>query len=93
MSEEIRCRGRIQGRGLGGAYRWETLREARRLGVQGWVRNRSDGSVEGVLEGERSAVEALIAWCRRGPALARVTGVQVDPEPFGGEFAGFDIRR
>ena len=51
-------------------------------GVRGWVRNRSDGSVEAVLQGSAQAVDAVIAWAHRGPAAARVVEVQVrDPAP------------
>jgi acylphosphatase len=93
MDEDIRCRVRIQGRVQGVCYRWETRQEAERLGVRGWVRNCFDGSVEGVFEGRREAVEALIAWCHRGPAMARATTVQVEREPYREEFEDFGIRR
>ncbi len=93
MSEKIRCRVRIHGRVQGVAYRWEARCEAERLGVAGYVRNRSDGSVEGVFEGNREAVETLIAWCRRGPAFAGVASVQAEAQPYRGEFQGFGIRR
>jgi acylphosphatase len=53
--------------------------EARRRGIAGWVRNRRDGSVEAVLQGSPEAIDATIAWARRGPALARVLDVQVHP--------------
>jgi acylphosphatase len=53
--------------------------QAARHGVRGWVRNRRDGSVEAVLQGEAAAVEAVVAWARRGPPAARVTEVSVGP--------------
>jgi acylphosphatase len=52
-------------------------REAQRLGITGWVRNRHDGSVEAVVQGEPEAVEAAIAWARQGPPSARVIDVEV----------------
>jgi len=79
-------RGMVQGVG----YRWSLSREARRLGVQGWVRNRPDGTVEAVAEGPDEAVAALVTWCRSGPGSAHVTGVEVTDETPQG-LAGFEI--
>jgi acylphosphatase len=59
--------------------------------LSGWVRNRIDGGVEAVVEGEESAVQAFIAWCRDGPPGAHVTDVRVTMEPYTGEFQGFRI--
>ena len=52
------------------------VREARRLGLSGWVRNRSDGRVEAVIAGPEPAVEALLTLCRRGPTMARVDSLE-----------------
>ena len=63
--------GRVQGVG----FRAWTRREARRRGLRGWVRNRSDGSVEALLIGDAAAVDGLAEACRRGPTMARVDGI------------------
>jgi len=88
----IRRRVRIRGRVQGVFFRASTEREARRAGVAGWVRNRSDGSVEAAFEGPAQAVEALLDFCRRGPPGARVTGLEVIDEAALGE-VGFAVRR
>ena len=87
ITRHLRVRGRVQGVG----FRMYMQHEAQRHGVTGWVRNRHDGSVEAVVQGESQAVDALIAWARHGPPSARVTDVQVsDTDP--GEYAGFEQR-
>lgn len=63
----------------GVGYRDALRREAERAGVTGWVRNRIDGSVEAVVQGDALAVERVIAWARRGPRLARVDAVEEAP--------------
>jgi acylphosphatase len=68
----LRIEGRVQGIG----YRDWMLREATRLGVHGWVRNRPDGSVQALVAGEEGAVQALLIACRRGPLLARVDRIE-----------------
>lgn len=67
----VTVRGRVQGVG----YRAFVERAALARGLEGWVRNRADGSVEAVFIGERRTVAAMIDACRRGPAAAEVTGV------------------
>jgi acylphosphatase len=52
--------------------------QARALGVTGWVRNRADGSVEAVVQGESAAVERMLDWARRGPPAARVDVVEIE---------------
>jgi acylphosphatase len=69
-------------------YRMSMVDEARRLGVSGWVRNRRDGSVEAVVDGAPDAVAAIVAWARRGPPGAKVTGVAVAEAD--GTFGEFD---
>jgi acylphosphatase len=81
----------VRGTVQGVFFRASCQREAAARGVTGWVSNRSDGAVEAVFEGEDSAVQALIEWCRQGPPRANVSGVDVsDEEPEGLE--GFGVR-
>lgn len=68
---------RIEGRVQGVFYRQWTTDTARNLGLDGWVRNRADGSVEAVFAGEEAAVEAMIDACRDGPIRAVVTSISV----------------
>jgi acylphosphatase len=91
MADRVRAHIRVLGLVQGVAFRAYTVDEARRLGVRGTVRNLPDGSVEAEAEGERSAVEALVAWCRRGPPAARVDGVQVEWLAFRGDLGPFRI--
>ena len=85
---EVVVTGRVQGVN----FRYYTQRESERLELRGYVLNRQDGSVEVVAEGERAALEALLAWLHRGPPAARVE--QLTPhwaQPAGG-FARFEVR-
>lgn len=69
---------KITGRVQGVFYRASTRDRARALGLSGFVRNASDGSVEVLAAGDRGLVEELIAWCHRGPSGSRVDAVRVD---------------
>ena len=73
----LRIRGRVQGVG----YRDALCREATRLGVTGWVRNRSNGEVEALAQGSDAALDALQSWARCGPPAARVEHVERGPAP------------
>jgi acylphosphatase len=61
-------------------FRATCQREAKRLAVDGYVRNLADGRVEAVFEGDQPSVEAMIAWCRHGPERARVDSLDVSWE-------------
>ena len=78
----MRIRRRVQVRGSvqGVFFRVSCAREATERGIDGWVRNAPDGSVEAVFEGESAGVEAMTAWCRQGPPGARVDRVEVAEE-------------
>ena len=75
LQARLSITGRVQGVG----YRDWAMRTAERLGLTGWVRNRVDGSVEALVVGEDVAVGEMIEACRRGPRLAEVDAVDVDP--------------
>jgi acylphosphatase len=72
-------------------FRQETKSRADNLNVKGWVRNRDDGAVEAVFEGEKQDVKALVEFCKHGPSGALVTNVDVKWENFTGEFNDFKI--
>jgi acylphosphatase len=83
-SASIRRRVRVEGRVQGVFFRDSCAREARALGVFGFVGNRGDGSVEAVFEGPRLAVEQMVTWCHHGPPRAVVTAVRaLDETPLG----------
>jgi acylphosphatase len=88
--DRIRRRVVVHGRVQGVFFRGSTQDEARRAGIDGWVRNLADGAVEAVFEGEAAAVEELVAYCHRGPSWAQVTGVDVIEEAPEGE-RGFRV--
>jgi acylphosphatase len=81
----------VSGRVQGVFFRQTTKDQAESQGVKGWVRNLDDGRVEAVFEGEEAAVKALVEFCRRGPKGALVSNLEVDWEPYKGEFGSFDI--
>ena len=89
MAKQVHCvvRGRVQGV----FFRASAQREAKRLGVTGWVRNLSDGSVEIVAEGEDERVRELLQWAQHGPSAARVDRVDTRWRSYTGEFADFRI--
>ena len=91
MKEKVRAHVIISGRVQGVFFRMETKQAADRLGVFGWVKNRRDGTVEALFEGDRDRVEALLEWCKEGPGHAQVSDVSIDWEDYAGEFSGFDI--
>ena len=89
--DRIRRRVVVHGRVQGVFFRGSTQEEARRAGIDGWVRNLPDGAVEAVFEGEAAAVEQLEAYCRRGPPWAQVMRVEITEEEPEGE-QGFRVR-
>jgi acylphosphatase len=87
----VRRRVTVHGRVQGVGFRYAVERAARSRGVAGWVRNRSDGTVEAVFEGDAEAVESLVRLCREGPRGALVAGADVVEEAPEG-LARFEVR-
>jgi acylphosphatase len=75
-TDRTAVRARIHGRVQGVAYRVWTEREANRLGLHGWVRNREDGSVEALFVGATDKVDEMLGLCRHGPSRARVDDIE-----------------
>jgi acylphosphatase len=86
VTKHLIVSGRVQGVG----FREYLRREAERLNVKGWVRNRHDGTVEAMLHGWPENVAEIVNWARRGPPSARVTAIQVNDAA--GEFESFEQR-
>jgi acylphosphatase len=84
MSNVIRAHVFVSGLVQGVGYRYTTVQQARKLQLNGWVRNLNDGRVEAVFEGEQTAVEEMIRWCHRGPSAAVVEDVAVEIEEIEG---------
>ena len=81
----------VHGRVQGVFFRDATQRRARQEGVSGWVRNRADGTVEAVFEGDPVAVERLVRFCEQGPRGAEVEHVErFDEQPEG--LSGFGVQ-
>jgi acylphosphatase len=83
----------ISGHVQGVWYRAGTRQKAEELGLTGWVKNTANGNVEAVFEGDESAVHEMIAWCRIGPPLAKVTDVKIIQKRVDEEFTGFTVLR
>lgn len=82
----------ISGQVQGVGFRYATRAEALRLGVHGWVRNRTDRKVEAHFEGEKPLLEEMLEWCARGPRWATVTQVQHEWSREEGRYETFEIR-
>jgi acylphosphatase len=79
----------IHGRVQGVSFRQSMHRKAQNLEICGWVRNRSNGTVEAVVHGAPTAVEAMVRWAQRGPELAQVE--RVDIHPTDGSYSNFEV--
>lgn len=81
----------IHGRVQGVFFRASTRDEAQTIGIKGWVKNCSNGSVEAVFEGGKNTVDKIVNWCKKGPTGAYVERVDVSWEKYLGEFNEFTI--
>jgi len=84
----LKVYGLVQGVG----FRWFTERKAKEIGVNGWVKNLWDGSVEIVAEGDEEDLKVFIEEIKKGPPLSRVDKIEERWEDYRGEFDGFEIR-
>lgn len=88
---KVRAHVYVSGNVQGVFFRSETAELARRLGINGWVRNLSDGRVEALFEGEKERVEEVVEFCRRGPPRASVQNVEIEWEDWRGEYPDFKV--
>ena len=91
MSDAVAVHLFAHGRVQGVFYRAKTQKVAEGLGLNGWVKNCDDGSVEIHAEGDKAKLEELIEWCRKGPALASVSNIDLNWVESEG-LCSFDIR-
>lgn len=87
----VRRRCFVSGRVQGVFFRAYTTREGRDLGLNGWVRNLTDGRVEVLIEGEKEKVDALIRWLHKGAPMSRVASVEVNEEEPRGDLPPFEV--
>ena len=92
-NEAARAHITVHGNVQGVFYRASARDQASRLGVNGWIQNNDDGTVEAVIEGPRDQVEAFIVWAADGPPRAEVQDVDRSWEEYTGELSGFEVRR
>lgn len=92
MSDAHEAHVTVSGRVQGVFFRASTREVAMQWGVRGFVRNLPGRRVEAVLQGERAAVEQVIAFMREGPPGAQVTEIRVEWRPSSAEYGGFDVR-
>jgi acylphosphatase len=85
IARQLTIRGRVQGV----FYRGWAVETARALGLRGWVRNRRDGTVEAVVQGEAESVRRFVERAKRGPPAARVDGIELGEATVREDLAGF----
>jgi acylphosphatase len=90
--KKIRVHVNIYGKVQGVYYRQTAFQKAVELGLKGWVRNLENGNVEAVFEGDEPIVEKMLEWCKEGPVMARVTGMDITRQPCLDSFEDFRIK-
>ena len=90
--EQTRLHANVYGRVQGVGFRAFVVETGVILGATGWARNKWDGSVEVVAEGDRQTLDRLLAALHRGPRMAKVTRVDVEWQPASGEFYAFHVK-
>lgn len=91
QTQLVRIHATIEGRVQGVGFRYFVLERANALGITGWVRNRFDGTVEVIAEGDVSKIDQLIAHLRRGPRSAFVSEIKLERQSPTSEFSRFRI--
>ena len=91
-AKHLRAHAVISGRVQGVFFRASTQEAAAECGVTGWVRNKSDGTVEAMFEGEEDQVYSILEWCKKGSPSSEVEHVAVNWGDYTGEFERFDVR-
>ena len=91
MESNVRAHVTISGRVQGVFFRMETLKAAQLYGVSGWARNKADGTVEALFEGNKKSVDLILKWCSKGSPPARVEKTDVTWKDYTGEFDEFKI--
>ena len=89
----IRVHVLISGKVQGVFFRIETYHKAIEENIKGWVRNRSDGRVEAIFEGNKENVQRMINFCKNGPKGAMVSNIEIKWEEYNGTFSDFKICR
>ncbi len=88
----IRAHVKISGIVQGVFYRTNTVKEAKKRGLTGWVKNLPNGNVEAVFEGPEDKVKDMLKWCKEGPFLAVVKDIKVKYSEYKREFDNFERR-
>ena len=91
MESNVRAHVIISGRVQGVFFRMETQKAAQLYGVSGWVRNKSDGTVEAMFEGDEKSVDLILEWCSKGSSPAKVEKTDINWKDYTGEFDEFKI--